>query len=95
VGMDYNLLTCQIHKKVIGSRFETERQVRMLSAAPISDRVLEVVRTNPHCSLDEVVQQLPDVHWSDVFIEVDRLNRLGRLRLVQNISLEATSMYLP
>ena len=67
----------------------------MLSAAPIGDRVLEVVRTHPHCSLDEVVQQLPDVHWSDVFIEVDRLNRLGRLRLVQNISLEATSMYVP
>jgi hypothetical protein len=67
----------------------------MLSAAPISDRVLEVVRTNPHCSLDELVQRLPDIHWSDVFIEVDRLNRVGRLRLIQNISLEATSMYLP
>lgn len=67
----------------------------MLSTAPISDRVLEVVRTNPHCSLDELVQQLPDLHWSDVFMEVDRLNRLGHLRLVQNISLCATSIYLP
>jgi hypothetical protein len=67
----------------------------MLSTALISDRVLEVVRTNPHCSLDEVVQQLPDLHWSDVFMEVERLNRLGRLRLVQNISLEATNMYIP
>jgi hypothetical protein len=72
-----------------------ESEARMLSAALISDRVLEVVRTNPHCSLDEVVQQLPDLHWSDVFMEVERLNRLGRLRLVQNISLEATSMYIP
>jgi hypothetical protein len=67
----------------------------MRSPAPISDRVLEVVRTNPDCTLDEVVQQLPDVHWSDVFLEVDRLNRLGRLRLIQNISLRATSMYIP
>ncbi|HTL60037.1 MAG TPA: hypothetical protein VL261_00205 [Nitrospira sp.] len=67
----------------------------MLTAAPISDRVMEVVRTNPHCSLDEVVERLPDLHWSDVFMEVDRLNRLGRLRLIQNISLTATSMYLP
>ncbi|HKT35576.1 MAG TPA: hypothetical protein VJR03_12155 [Nitrospira sp.] len=67
----------------------------MLSSAPISDRVLEVVRTNPHCSLDEVVQQLPDLHWSEVFTEVDRLNRLGHLRLVQNISMTATNMYLP
>ena len=67
----------------------------MLKGAPITDRVLEVVRTNPHCSLDEVVQQLPDLQWSDVFMEVNRLNRLGRLRLIQNISLSATSMYLP
>jgi hypothetical protein len=72
-----------------------ESEAHMLSAALISDRVLEVVRTNPHCSLDEVVQQLPDLHWSDVFMEVERLNRLGRLRLVQNISLVATSMYIP
>jgi hypothetical protein len=41
------------------------------------------------------VERLPDLHWSDVFMEVDRLNRLGRLRLIQNISLTATSMYLP
>ena len=72
-----------------------ESEARMLSAALISDRVLEVVRTNPHCSLDEVVQQLPDLHWSDVFMEVERLNRLGRLRLIQDISLRATSINLP
>ena len=67
----------------------------MLSELAIGDRILEVVRTNPDCSLDEVVQQLPDLLWSDVFMEVDRLNRLGRLRLIQNVSLEATSMYVP
>ena len=49
----------------------------MLSEAPIGDRILEVVRTNPDCSLDEVVHRLPDLLWSDVFMEVDRLNRLG------------------
>ena len=67
----------------------------MLSEAPISDRILEVVRANPDCSLDEVVQHLPDLPWSDVFMEVDRLNRLGRLRLIQDISLRATSIHLP
>ena len=67
----------------------------MLSELPIGDRILEVVRTNPHCSLDDVVQQLPDILWSDVFLEVDRLNRLGRLRLIQDISLRATSINLP
>ena len=47
----------------------------MLSELAIGDRILEVVRTNPDCSLDEVVQQLPDLLWSDVFMAVDRLNR--------------------
>jgi len=68
----------------------------MLSQATISDRILEVVRANPDCTLDEVAQQLPDLPWSDVFIEVDRLNRLGRLRLIQHISLRSTSsLHLP
>lgn len=67
----------------------------MLLEPPIGDRILEVVRTNPDCSLEDVVQQLPDILWSDVFIEVDRLNRLGHLRLVQDISLRATSIHLP
>lgn len=68
---------------------------RMLSELAIGDRILEVVRTNPDCSLDEVVQQLPDLLWSDVFMAVDRLNRLGRLRFIQDISLRATSIHLP
>ena len=68
---------------------------RMLSEVAISDRILQVARANADCSLDEVVQQLPDLLWSDVFMEVDRLNRLGRLRLVQDISLRATSIHLP
>ena len=67
----------------------------MQSELSVSDRILEVVRTNPDCSLDEVVQQLPDLLWSDVFMAVDHLNRLGRLRLIQDISLRATNIQLP
>lgn len=73
----------------------TERGAHMRSEPPVGERILEVVRTNPDCSLDDVVQQLPDLQWSDVFMEVDRLNRLGRLRLIQDISLRATSIQLP
>jgi hypothetical protein len=67
----------------------------MQSELPIGERILEVVRTNPDCSLDEVLQQLPDLLWTDVFMAVDRLNRLGRLRLIQDLSLRATNMHLP
>ena len=67
----------------------------MQTEIPIADRILAVVKTNPDCSLDDVVQQLPDLLWSDVFMAVDRLNRLGRLRLIQDISLRATNIHLP
>jgi len=77
------------------SNYAYGKEGRMQSELPIGDRILEVVRTNPDCSLDEVVQQLPDLLWSDVFTAVDRLNRLGRLRLIQDISLRATSIHLP
>ena len=41
----------------------------MLSELAIGDRILEVVgKTDPQVlPLDEVVQQLPDLLWSDVF----------------------------
>jgi len=53
----------------------------MLSQATISERILEVVRANPGCTLEEVIQQLPDVQWSDVFLEMHTLRRLGQLEL--------------
>jgi hypothetical protein len=50
----------------------------------IGNLILEVVRTNPDCTLDEVTLQLQDWPWQDVFLEVDRLSRLGHLTLSQS-----------
>jgi hypothetical protein len=50
----------------------------------IGDQILEVVRAHPDCMLEEVTQQLPELHWSEVFIEVDRLSRLGHVRITQS-----------
>jgi len=66
----------------------------MLRHATIEDRILDTVRANPGCTLEEITRQFPDLHWSDVFIEVDRLRRLGRLRLTHN-SLFTSSLRLP
>ena len=49
----------------------------MPQQAPIGDRILEVVRAHPDCTVEEVTQQLPDLYWSDVFLEVERLSRSG------------------
>jgi len=58
----------------------------MLQGATISDRILEVVRANPHCTLGKITHRLPDLHWTDVFLEVAHLSQSGHLRLIQDSS---------
>jgi len=53
----------------------------MLGRGTVADQILEVVNSHPHCTLDELTQRLQEWNWSEVFIEVDRLSRLARLRL--------------
>jgi len=67
----------------------------MLQQATISDRILELVRANPDCTLEEVTQQFPELHWYDVYIEVERLNRSGDLQLTHRSVLATISLRLP
>lgn len=67
----------------------------MRPRAPIGERILELVRANPDCTMEEVMQQLPELSWSDVFLEVERLVRVGQLRLIHNSLLFTTSLRLP
>ena len=58
----------------------------MLQEATISDRILEVVRANPRCTLEKITHRLPGLHWTDVFREVAHLSQSGHLRLIQDSS---------
>ena len=49
----------------------------------VASQILEVVTARPGCGLDELTSLLPDHSWSEVFVEVDRLSRLGQLRLTR------------
>ncbi len=55
----------------------------MLREDTIAEEILEVVRANPDCTLEELTQRLEWHSWSQVFLEVDRLSRSGRLILTQ------------
>mgnify|MGYP001590279374 CR=1 FL=1 len=50
----------------------------------IADRILEVVRLNPECSLEELIQGLRELKWCDVLEEVHQLRQSGQLRLSQS-----------
>lgn len=47
----------------------------------VSDRILEVMRRIPDCSLDDLVLNCQDFPLQAVLIEVSRLSRVGQLQL--------------
>lgn len=63
---------------------KSERGLRMEGqSTTIASKILQVVRAHPGCGLDDLVERLSDVQWSDVFVEVDRLSRAGELRITK------------
>jgi hypothetical protein len=56
----------------------------MSQPVAIADRIIHTVRGIPDCSLEELVNRLSDLSWSEVFLEVDRLRRSGQLLLTQS-----------
>ena len=53
----------------------------MVQQVTIGDQILEVVRANPGCTMDELTHSLSGVTWSETFLEVGRMSRSGQLRL--------------
>jgi len=47
-------------------------------------QILNVIRVYPECALEELMQRLKEVYWSDVFLKADRLSWSRKLRLRQN-----------
>lgn len=47
----------------------------------IADQILDAVRHTPGCPLDELAVSLPSATWTQVFLEVARLSRIGRVQV--------------
>jgi len=58
----------------------------MLQQATVGERILELVKTYPICPLETLTQVFPELHWYNVYIEVDRLSRSRRLRMIHVLS---------
>lgn len=56
----------------------------MLRQELVAERILEVVRAHHDCALSELILSLPELSWFEIFDEVNRLNRSGRLRLSES-----------
>ncbi len=44
-------------------------------------QIMEVLARSNGCLLDEIVDQCSDLTWNQVFLELDRLSRIGEIRL--------------
>ena len=49
---------------------------------PIEEAILDKLRSGPRC-FDEIVTNLPDFSWGEVFVAVDSMSRDGRVFLRQ------------
>jgi hypothetical protein len=49
----------------------------------VEEAIIEKLRRNGPCCLDDVVSYLPNLSWGEVFLAVDRMSRDGRLLLRQ------------
>jgi len=58
----------------------------MLQHGLLGDQILEAVRANPDCTLDQLIFRVSGASWSEVFLEVDRLSRSGQLQLTKSRS---------
>jgi len=57
------------------------RMAASRSRSHATDAILEVFSSVQKCDLDMLVRACPTLTWNQVFSEVDRLSRTGKLRL--------------
>jgi hypothetical protein len=51
----------------------------MATQQPVTARILGTVEHTHGCDLDTLAQSLPEFTWNQVFLEIDRLSRLGEV----------------
>ena len=56
-----------MHITPAGRRFVRGGEEGMLQQGTTGDRILEIVRAGPDCTLEEVTPQLPELYWAEYF----------------------------
>jgi len=53
----------------------------MTSPHTVADRILRAIKRAHQCDLDTLATSLPELTWNQVFFEIDRLSRMGEVRV--------------
>ena len=57
----------------------------MSTQRPITDRILELLRDSQECAFDVLVARSPEFNASDVYNEISRLNRYGKVTITRGV----------
>ncbi len=52
---------------------------------PITDLILEFLRSSPECDFEDLVTRYPEFTWNELFHEVSRLSREGQVKITRDV----------
>lgn len=58
------------------------KSVSTSQQSSIADQIFLAMQDASSCPLDELVLSLPGFRWSQIFLEVDRLRRMGQVQVM-------------
>ncbi|MBI3357816.1 MAG: hypothetical protein HY038_13795 [Nitrospirae bacterium] len=59
----------------------------MSQQKPITDRILESLRSSPECEFESLVTRYPEFTWNELFLEVARLSRAGQVIITRGVGI--------
>lgn len=54
---------------------------------PITQRILECLRSVQKCEFEALVTRLPEFTWNELYLEVSRLNRHGLVKVTRGVGI--------
>ena len=54
---------------------------------PITERILEFLRSSPECDFEALVSRYPEFTWNDLYLEVSRLHRHGLVTITRGVGI--------
>ena len=59
----------------------------MSDQKPITERILEFLRSTPECDFEALVSRYPEFSWNELYSEVSRLNRHGLVKVTRGVGI--------
>jgi hypothetical protein len=59
----------------------------MSDQKPITERILEFLRSTPECDFEALVTRYPEFSWNELYSEVSRLNRHGLVKVTRGVGI--------